>query len=233
MWFFRKKHENLKSHLEIKGNNFFFLLISLLILLFLWGLLQRFSFGKYLFSILLFLTFFSSVYTIGRKNRFTYHIAIFFVVAMVVSRFFYHLLVYPVFFSFVTTILSFLSFFFLAVVILMHVLRDRKVSLNEIYGAICVYLLLGLAWGSMYYLVARIDPQAIFIPAYAVDSQKEFSQYVYYSFITLTSVGYGDIHPVSSAARVLAISEGIVGQIYSVVLIGWLVGNLSGWRNKL
>jgi voltage-gated potassium channel len=226
MRFFRKKN-SIEATFEIEGNNFFFLLLSLVILLFLWPLLIKLSFGDYLFMPMLFIIFASSLYAIGKKHRFALFLVAFLAIAVLGLRILNYCYQWP-FISLTTVALSIVCFFFILIVILVHILKEQKISLNNIYGAICVYLLLGLVWGLMYYASAKIDPGNIFIPLYEINPMRELSQYVYYSFVTLTSVGYGDIHPVSSFAQLLAAGEGIVGQLYSLVLIGWVV--ISKWR---
>jgi voltage-gated potassium channel len=226
MLFFRKK-KPVTPDLKIEGNNFFFLFLSLIALLFLWPLSAQFSFGKYLFTALLFTIFSSSIHIIGKKNRFMLFIAIFFIIAIASLRFLNHYYKLPTI-SLIDAGLTSIFFFFMFIIISMHVLKERKISLNSIYGITCSYLLLGLTWGLMYYLIASFDPTAIFIPINEIDPNRNLSQYVYYSFITLTSVGYGDIHPISPIARSLAMCEGIIGQAYFVVLIGWSL--MTGWR---
>jgi voltage-gated potassium channel len=223
----RKKPLTTKLNLNIEGNNFFFLLLSLLALIFLWPLSTPFSFSQYLFTAILFTIFSSSLHVIGKKNLFTLSLGIFFIITITGLRIlhhYYHLL--PI--SLIDVGVTNLYFFFLLLIVSIHVLKEPKISLNSIYGIICSYLLLGLTWGLIYYLTINFDPTAIFIPIDEMDSNKNLSQYVYYSFITLTSVGYGDIHPISPVARSLAMSESIIGQAYFVVLIGWSL--MAGWR---
>lgn len=226
MYFFRKKNSHLKSHLEIKGNNFFFLLLSLIILMFSWPILSKFGTEvTHLFTFLILLIFSSCIYTIGKRNKSALFIASGFVFLIVLSgtiRLQYN----NTLITFIWFLSNVVCFLFITIIVMIHILKDKKVTLNEIYGAICIYLFMGIIWGMIYSLIGYFDPTAFSIPAAALHPGKKFSQYFYYSFITLTSVGYGDIFPINPWARLFAILEGIFGQIYSVVLIGWLVGNL-------
>lgn len=110
---------------------------------------------------------------------------------------------------------------FLAVVIVRDVLRAETVTWDKIQGALCAYLLFGLAWGLLYAWVGLRDPQAF---SAAVDvAGRSGEPMTYYSFVTLTTLGYGDITPVNQTARTLSWLEAAFGQIYLVVLVAHLV----------
>ncbi len=95
-----------------------------------------------------------------------------------------------------------------------HAIGDR------VFGAVVLYLLLGLLWAVAYHVVNRIVPGSfIGHPADAVD----LSDWVYFSFVTLTTVGYGDITPAAQGARSLAMLEALTGQLYPAVIIARLV----------
>ena len=117
-----------------------------------------------------------------------------------------------------------LSFF--AVTILSYVVRSGRVTADRIYAAICAYLLIGYAWAFGYALLDEFQPGAFAAPIELArtDYLNRVIQMRYFSFITLATVGYGDIVPRSSGARTMAILEAIVGQFYLVALIGRLVG---------
>jgi len=115
---------------------------------------------------------------------------------------------------------------FFAVVILGHVLRSGKVTSDKIYGAICVYFLFGYAWAFAYSLIEEVQPES-FTSLTSVDPHDLVSRVMqmrYFSFVTLASVGYGDIVPHTQTARTMAVLEAILGQFYLVALIGRLVG---------
>ena len=110
------------------------------------------------------------------------------------------------------------------------VIRARRVTLDTILGAIAVYLLLAMVWTLLYAVVALLDPNAFQLPsvdAARIDRARlgtDLPTFVYYSFVTLTTMGYGDVLPLSHAARGLATCEAVVGQIYLAVLVARLVG---------
>jgi hypothetical protein len=126
------------------------------------------------------------------------------------------------------------DFVFLGVVsglILYDVLQGKRVTGDKICGAICVYLLIAVAWSHVYSLIEQIEPgsfAATRISELAADpGGGQFAPrllFSYYSFVTLTTLGYGDVTPVSAAARTFSWLEAVVGQLYLVVLIARLVG---------
>jgi hypothetical protein len=106
--------------------------------------------------------------------------------------------------------------------VLAHTFKPGVVTFHRVQGSVAVYLLLGLAWAHAYFLVALIHPGAFNTPP-AADGINEMPQFVYYSFVTLTTVGYGDITPIHPFARSLATLEALVGQLYPAILIARLV----------
>jgi voltage-gated potassium channel len=122
------------------------------------------------------------------------------------------------------TLVILISFF--AIAILGYVLRSGKVTADKIYAAICVYLLFGYAWAFVYSLIEEVQPGSFTsvtsMPANDIVSR--VMQMRYFSFVTLSTVGYGDIVPHTPAARTMALLEAMLGQFYLVALIGRLVG---------
>ncbi len=106
----------------------------------------------------------------------------------------------------------------LALVVLAMVLRPGTVTRRRLEGAVAAYLLLGLAWAGAYEWVSLRDPAAF---GGALDGRT--SSWIYYSLVTLTTMGYGDITPVAPAARSLAVAEAFTGQLYLAILISRLV----------
>ena len=120
----------------------------------------------------------------------------------------------------------------LAYVVLSQVLRAGSVNKHRIMGAIAVYLLFGLAWGEAYLAVERWNPGSFSAAATVALIPQSW---MYYSFVTLTTVGYGDITPVSSLARSLAVLEALTGQLYPAILLARLVAlevNSAANRNS-
>lgn len=102
-----------------------------------------------------------------------------------------------------------------------HVFKLHRVDFNSLVGAFCVYLLIGFIWAILLRLT-QLMGLATFSGLTASDDS--FSQLIYFSFVTLVSLGYGDIIPASGLARVLSYFEALVGQFYLAVLVACLVG---------
>ena len=101
-----------------------------------------------------------------------------------------------------------------------RVYRPGPVTRERIQGSVAVYLLLGLAWASAYELLHILRPGAWTGPA---SEAPESQTWIYFSFVTLTSTGYGDITPVHPVARSLAILEALTGQLYLAITLARLV----------
>jgi voltage-gated potassium channel len=115
---------------------------------------------------------------------------------------------------------------FFSVSILGYALRSGSVTIDRIFAAVCVYMLIGFGWTFAYALLEEMVPGS-----FAPLPQTGPTDYVahilglrYFSFMTLTTVGYGDIIPRSAAARTMAVIEAVMGQIYLTVLVARLVG---------
>ena len=91
----------------------------------------------------------------------------------------------------------------------------------QVSAAASGYLLLGWAWSGLYTWALHVDPTGSFRDP---DQVSEAGGLLYFSFVTLTTLGYGDIVPVSLATRMLVVLEAIVGQLYLVILVARLVG---------
>ncbi len=104
----------------------------------------------------------------------------------------------------------------------------KQVSGDAIFGAVCGYLLLGIIWSLLYYAVETASPGSFNIPspsrAGVVAERLDRGALSYYSFITLATVGYGDVTPITPLARTLAWIEAVAGQFYLAVLVAGLVG---------
>lgn len=121
-------------------------------------------------------------------------------------------------------------FIFIIVSILLEIFQKHAVTLDMIYGSICVYLLIGVAWAYVYSSLETIYPGSFGFSSIVAqanpslnESSIDLSYLFYYSFVTLTTLGYGDIIPVTHPAQSLATLEAITGQFYIAILVARLV----------
>jgi hypothetical protein len=118
--------------------------------------------------------------------------------------------------------LSIILLLVLAVLVLLQVFKEGPVTSHRIQGAIVVYLLIGLAWAAAYELVHHVLPGSFNLPP-SVSALGPEHGLLYFSFVTLTTLGYGDIAPHHPVARSLAVAEALTGQLYLTILIARLV----------
>ena len=123
-------------------------------------------------------------------------------------------------------VLRFVFFGYATGLIMWRTLRQPDVTLDTIAGAASAYALLALAWGTLYVLIELLRPGSFNIPdAWRLGPSRDpVAGLVYFSFVTLTTVGYGDITPAWPGAGGLAVAEAFVGQLYLAITIARLVG---------
>ena len=120
---------------------------------------------------------------------------------------------------------------FICFVILRRIAKHPVVTSATVSASLVVYLASGVIWAKAYWLVDHFYPDSFTGPSGSgvLDVQRDL---FYYSYVTLATLGYGDINPVGPAARSLAITEAIVGQLYLVVLVAGLVGMSLSQRQR-
>ena len=104
--------------------------------------------------------------------------------------------------------------------------RHHEISVLTILGALCIYVLLGMSFAFMFEAVGNFGSQ----PFFASQETATHSDYMYFSFITMAAVGYGDLTAQGGLGRSLALTEGLFGQIYLVTAVAALVGNIGRAR---
>jgi hypothetical protein len=115
-----------------------------------------------------------------------------------------------------------LSLLLLGAVMGKKVFGNGTVTRDRIGGAVALYMLVGLIWADAYQLIYVIIPGS-FAGISAHDDSVGRSTWVYFSFVTLTTIGYGDITPAARAARSMANLEGLIGQLYPAIVLARLV----------
>jgi Ion channel. len=108
-------------------------------------------------------------------------------------------------------------------VILRRITRSPTITVRLVLGALATYLLLGLTFSYLYPLIQFITGEPFFVQT----STPESVDYVYFSYVTLTTVGYGDFTAFTSVGRMIAVSEALAGQLYLVSAVALLVGNIG------
>jgi hypothetical protein len=117
-----------------------------------------------------------------------------------------------------------LSFVFVTVYLLRFLRKSKTVNIDVIIVAINIYLLFGIIAGSLTFIFYLVNPDSYNLPSYI--NQPSFLTFAYYSFITMSTVGYGDITPKIVETQTLAYFIAITGQLYVAIIIAFLVGKL-------
>jgi hypothetical protein len=104
--------------------------------------------------------------------------------------------------------------------------RDHAITLRTMAGVLCVYLLLGSAFAFTYGMISALESDAFF----AQQPGGDISDFLYFSFVTMTTTGYGDLTAAHSLGRSLAITEALIGQIYLVTVVALIVTNIGATR---
>ena len=131
-------------------------------------------------------------------------------------------------------IFTILFLVFTLVLLLRAVVRAERVTYDTIYGALSVYLLMAIAWAAAYLLLVTIQPGAIVMDAARhPNHEMDWSDCVFYSFVTLTSQSNGDIVPMTAQARSLSILEAVSGTMYVAILVARLVGLYSSGKSQV
>jgi len=125
-----------------------------------------------------------------------------------------------------------LGFFLLVIgVIASNIFHARRVDINVILGAICIYLFACIAWALVYGLVEGVHPGSFYLNGSPLTNGDDvarirvvLSDFIYFSIVTFTTLGYGDFLPVTDVTRTLAALEAVVGQLYVAIVLARLMG---------
>lgn len=129
-----------------------------------------------------------------------------------------------------TRVIAILFYGFAGTIIFRDVIRPGDVDVNKLCGAVCLYLLIGILWGQFYQLAEVLDPSSFHLDMAKMENHGPITHFEkanllnYFSYVTLSTLGYGDISPVSRVTRTLAWSEAMLGQVYMAILVSRLVG---------
>ena len=199
------------------------LLVALALLFFFFPFVEEVKGGDVIISILLSLVLLSAVLAVADRKG-VFFIALVLAIPAIAGRWINHfrpdLVPPPVFLIAGLALIA-----FVVANLLRFVLRAPSVNTEVLCASISAYLMLGLLWTVAYWLVAQVTPESLRVqsrPAATKQTMAGFDAF-YFSFITLSTVGYGDITPVSRIARWLAAMEAMTGLLYVAVLIARLV----------
>lgn len=205
------------------------LMICLLLVIIVSPFLYTYPAVKTVFKVFLTAVLFVSVYITSEK-KYSFYLSLLLAIPALLSGWGAHVTGIPILLLIEH---GFALFFFgyLIYVILSAIFHTKIVTSNIIYGSICVYLLIGVEWGLFYSSIEIIHPgsfnftapEAILHGKYSI-KQLQLSYFIYYSFITLTTLGYGDITPAIPPAQAMASLQAIFGQLYLTILVARLVG---------
>ena len=213
-------------------NNFVYLFFSLIALIFSAAVMAEVqgSLMEDIFSIMTVLMLFASIKSLKTDVTIKWSIYVLiaaFVLLTILGKLFPHH--FYVYFLLITLLIFFAGAFVTA---FRQVLFVGDIDGNKIIGSLTLYLLLGLIWAIIYLIILTMDPQA-FSGIEAGNWQQIFARVSYYSFVTLTTLGYGDILPTNHIAEFFVAMEAIIGVFYMAIIVSSLISlRLSALQNK-
>jgi hypothetical protein len=196
-----------------------YLLLSLLLLLF------AYPYGKVHPLIILSLngmTLIAGIYAVGTIRHHIFIAATISVLQVLAAAI--HLRVGFLCMDVIAAALFAVFYIYVMVIVLTYIVKGSEVTTDKILGVVSLYFLIGFTWASLFRMVYSLEPGAFSVSeTFLTSTGQTKPDFVYFSFITLLTVGYGDIRPVSGIARSLAMLEGIVGVFYIGVFISRLL----------
>ena len=209
-------------------SRFLILLVLILLTIVLTPFLDDFIETRILMDFFLTVIFIAIILAI-RSKRSQLIIASFLAVPLILSTWsFYFVELRSI--SLMTRIFGALFFGYSVINILHIVVQSEEVTKETIFAAIVAYLLIAMMWAFLYMILELMIPGSFVFPDKSF--RAETMQFEYFSFVTITTLGYGDIIPLSNKASALALLEALIGQVYLVVLVAWLVGMHVSRRSK-
>jgi hypothetical protein len=120
-------------------------------------------------------------------------------------------------------LITILFLLFLTRMVLRHIFKEGPVNYYRIQGSIVVFMIVGIVWAFLYDLLDLLVQGSFTIRGSVLGIHEPFSQYLYFSFVTMSTLGYGDMVPVHPIAKSLVIFQGMIGLLYPVIMIARLV----------
>ncbi|MEW6235879.1 MAG: ion channel [Candidatus Omnitrophota bacterium] len=125
-----------------------------------------------------------------------------------------------------SNVISIVFMAYISISLLLYIVRAPVVDKDVIFAAISLFILIGIAWGALYAIVELLYPGSYHLasPMPLMDGRFEWYHFLYFSFVTIATLGYGDITPLTPQAQSLVILEAMTGLFYIALLVSRLVG---------
>lgn len=209
-----------------QGHKFAYLLASLGLILLAFPFLESEIVGRHIFSILLALILITSILAVSETSL-QLTVALVIGIPTIALNLAGYLDPNPVWY-YGNQVFALAFFIFTAFTLFMHILRKEKVTHDEVFGAISIYLLVALAFASLFLVADRVEPGSFVKTLKTSGGQgMTYSDYVYYSFGSITTAGTGDIVEIGSFVRALTMTESVMGLFYVAFVISKLVSPLG------
>ncbi len=216
--------EPLNTAPKLHTQGFLWLLVSLVTLILLTPAIEVFGFRRWPVQVLLAIVSLATIYTLGRDRRQVVLAGGIAAVALLLNAL---SLAADLAVARVASDCAYMALlFFIVVLALAPILRAKETDLDLLCGAIAVYLMLGVAWALSYRIIATLGADAFTFSAAGGDTS--WLNFLYFSFTTLTTLGYGDMTGLNPVARIWSTLEAVTGSLYIAVLVARLV---SLYRN--
>ncbi len=219
-----------KKH-HVVHHKFIYLFVALVVFFFCNAILSDESL-TYANSIFLVILVAVSLFTLDGHKKLTIILSILLGVAVIIISGFTDMVTAPKSVQISRISLIIVFFAVITFICLLSTLEKRRVTVNVLFGAAATYLLIGLVFGNIFWLIEVATKQP-FNFHHLIHKDSQLQIFTYYSFVTLTTLGYGDITPLSSIARTFAWIEAALGQIYLTILIAQLVGSFIAQKGKI
>ena len=199
-------------------NRFSFLLVSIVLFLILRPFVEGFVRISFLMEIFISAILLSGIYAVS-EDRLSLVVALVTGVPALFANWCFQLLKIPSLFL-IHQISGGLFFAAATIIIVRHLINQKVITADLIWGAVCGYFLIGFMWGDIYSILETIQPGSFNL---GQQQTPDIDSFIYFSFVTLATLGYGDIVPLTEQAQSLTIIEAVMGQMYLAVNIAALV----------
>ena len=215
--------DNMKQTVKfsvLQENRFLIMLLSLFGIMLIHPLIKNFINIRFLVGIFMSLIFLSGIYAVSHKKH-QFIIALFLALPTFILMWANYFVDIGTFED-IKNLFGMVLMLYMIILFLSHFFEQTEINREVIFGAIVVYLLMGLMWAYGYALLEHLMPGSFVHPGNI--SELDVNALNYFSFVTMTTLGYGDILPLSEPAKAMAMTQAITGQVYLAVLVARLVG---------